>query len=604
MQLSSMLYADSPTYRGFDTLVTAVQPNKCGGFAAEVATVGTASWSYFDGINDVPTPLIKLPEYFNSAGQRCESMNRRENCWDCFYCEGVLPSQKVGCQLPAGGPRQGWPGHPICPDCYEVDKTLEVYLREVYPLSNCIDGLMTKTPHNSPYIVHIHNNTDAGQALLSCAVKQSGQALLRPEDVRTDFVPQPQMGQYRVPSLFALGLGEAGGVPDPLSDLSFAAIRNEYEPEKWWTFKRIQGYKEGEYAEVTHKTAGAETRYGCERKNGGVYNTFFYEALGSGVSFKLPSTISAPNKFGMLTKLFDLSPEQLLHLLRNERFYNGPGAQFGTDCRGGAPDTTTDEPCLRGWINATVEEYATNLSKTAAEVIASLASDTSKDETGIGYCLTRLAMTCGRPLSMTAAELENLSVAAGLDASALRETLLTIRHDGSTVGIDDLIYAGVVAKGLQSYQITAQPNSYGGFAFEIIFVISDDPGTPGLEPQIFFSPPNFGPNLTEAMDLPFALGITPRYPYTQVNDLLFVGDGTLDFPKGTCSDTSVRQCEFVPQPGTGKEENCPFSFGYQCLFCGATAGTPITDACGAPFDGPRPMLADFSSTGGVQRLFT
>jgi len=452
--------------------------------------------------------------------------------------------------------------------------------------------------------VHIHNNTDAGQALLSCAVKQSGQALLRPEDVRTDFVPQPQMGQYRVPSLFVRNFDVGHGIFDQVSDLSFAAIRNEYDPEKWWTFKRIQGYKEGEYAEVTHRAAGSEARYGCH--NGGVYYFDFYEALGSGVSFKLPSTISAPNKFGMLTKLFDLSPEQLLHLLRNERFYTGPQAQFDPACVwwGGAPDTTNDEPCLRGWLLPAVEEHATTLNKTAAEVIASLASDTSKDETGIGYCLSRLAMVCGRPITMTAAELGNLSVAAGLDASALQETLRGIRHDGSTVGIDDLIYAGVVAKGLQSYQLTAQPNEYGGFAFEIIFAISDDPGTPGLEPQIFFSPPNFGPNLTEAMDLPFALGITPRYPYTQVNDLLFVGDGTLDFPKGTCSDTSVRQCEFVPQPGTGKEENCPFSFGYQCLFCGATAGTPITDACGAPFDGPRPMLADFSSTGGVHRLFT
>merc|ERR1712021_12550 len=99
----------------------------------------------------------------------------------------------------------------------------------------------------------------------------------------------------------------------------------EYDPEKWWTFKRIQGYKEGEYAEVTHRAAGSEARYGCH--NGGVYYFDFYEALGSGVSFKLPSTISAPNKFGMLTKLFDLSPEQLLHLLRNERFYTGPQAQ-------------------------------------------------------------------------------------------------------------------------------------------------------------------------------------------------------------------------------------------------------------------------------------
>jgi len=302
-----------------------------------------------------------------------------------------------------------------------------------------------------------------------------------------------------------------------------------------------------------HRLSGSEKYFGSG-PNPAFTSMFFYATPGSGITYNVGNSFAAPNKLTALTWLLNLNGTGLVHLLRNENFFNGNACDFHQGCRGEPSKTLV--PCTHGPISDAVDSFG------GVPAITSLLTDTSKDTSQNGYCVNRLAMTCGNWL--------------GLDQSDhvptdIQQQLESINVSLDNVNVDTLLWAAAAARGFDSVQLTAQPNSYGGWTTEIIDIFN-----PAIRATTDKTPldPSQNPEVNN--------------PYTRLRGSLKTAS--------LCDDDDQVPCNFNPAPGSSPKNThgqFPYAFGYRCLFCDLpNHKSEIAEQCrasGQPGDG-RPDL--------------
>lgn len=193
---------------------------------------------------------------------------------------------------------------------------------------------------------------------------------------------------------------------------------------------------------------------------------YFYAARGAGVWINVGKSERAYNKIDALLKL-GVDPELLVTVLKNERYYSGPHKQFDQVCYGNrSTEVDPNNGCMYGDLIPKGMSTADAIArlKDAASPTGSLAGQPS-------YCSNRRAMLCGRALNLDDATWARL-LGPNWKPYLASQNVGTSPHlfPISRVYADTLMRILAQKKKLRTLQLTTQPNSNGGWAFELIYM--------------------------------------------------------------------------------------------------------------------------------------